>query len=187
MYKTTTLVIFSIASLTATSCFAQSIKIACHFVPYSHCYLELTTQNTSDADISSITEMTIKLQQENFNLFPGLYEGTLTLKNSTELESSKSISLRIRNSAIAFDPRFTNPDSVIAFLRQGKEENLHTAVLLSQRIPLIIPDPEAKSGTIKASIELDGQAVAHSQAYMEPFSGCWFDEAECAERDILQK
>ncbi len=176
---------FSLILLSSSS-MADSIMIECHFVPYSNCHLEITYSSPESLKNAGFSNSKIFIVQDVVLLHPGLYSSTLSLrsKDRSEIERFEEFYFRVRDNRVYFDRHFSNSLELKHFKSVANSGAIQTAVLKTQRIPLIVPDPEVKKGNIEVSIYRKGDVVSHSKAYLEPYDGCWFDEQQCVERHI---
>lgn len=166
-----------------SSASAHSIRIACHFVPYTHCFIEAAVGLSGLGNELSASDISIRLKGDGFDLLPGLFDATVSSKAVGE--EREMVYLRSRHGVLFVDHRFTDAAVFQKVMTDIKADDPQGTVFIrTQRMPVVV-EADVDSGTLSASLLLRGVEVASSTSYMKPLNGCWYDEAECAEVESL--
>lgn len=170
---------------------AQSLRLACQFVPYANCTLRGTVLVLTEVLPEQLASVSIWLEHDSATLTPGLFEAWISLKQPTDQLDSKSIAInraaeddiriyfRVRGDRASIDPRFSDLPAIAAKINSYRKQGRSLLNVVSQRIPIMLLDRDAVSARLKATLMYSKTQGPTSAIFMRPTNGCWYDEPSC--------
>lgn len=157
-------------------CLADSAKLTCQFIPYTHCAYEVELVLVNYENDILDNQYSIEYEGDNIEFHPGLYSHTVQLDDTIVINN---VGLRIRDGRITFNKRYNQEFFKKLMDFTGKDFVLK---IQSQRIPLLIEDLDLPTGWIYLNVFKNKESksmVAASSIRMKPTNGCWLDEHSC--------
>lgn len=170
---------------------AQSLRLACQFVPYAHCTMRGSLTLQHDVSPKQLEAISVVIEHDSVTLSPGLFEAWISLRNPEDRADERSIAtrkattdeiavhFRVRDDHVTMDPRFTDISEITSRINDLRDSGLTMVDITSQRIPILVTDRSAVSSRMKATVEYFGAMITSSAIFMRPTNGCWYDEPSC--------